>query len=510
MKAPTSVRRRFRHARPRPLVPWLCLLGMFLPVAVPAQSPPSRPFDDVVAAPEGYVCPMHPNYRAEQPGTCPICGMDLVPLSAEARSAGGAISVPAEMIQTMGVRVRPVEVVDFGRRVRAFGSVEASTRLQTVVASRVEGWIELLAVTAEGDPVERGELLYRVFSPDLVAAQQDYLAALRTANEGRVESAGRRLLALGMQAGVVATLARERRLLEQVPVYAESTGIVSVLGVREGAYVKPGDVVLRLQSYEEVWVIAAVAEQDLADVRPGMPAVLEFPTLTGAATRGTVDYVYPEIDPRTRTGRVRIVVPNADGVRKPGAYTDVQFEVDGRERLAVPSEAVLRDSSGSHVIVALGDGRFAGRRITTGITASGRTEVLRGLIAGEPVVVSGQFMLDSEASLREAFTKLGGIHAGHDHGAMEGGARMSPVPGAAEGHGDHDMVTPQADDHAGHDMAMPEEHDHAGQDMAMPQADPHSDHDMSMQDGGDEHAGHDMADAADADGTERDPPRQRR
>jgi Cu(I)/Ag(I) efflux system membrane fusion protein len=347
------------------------------------------------------------------------------PLPEAASGAEWEVSVRPEIVQRIGVRTERAAVREVGRVVRAFGTVEASTRLESVVASRVEGWIEHLAVSADGDRVQPGDLLYRIFSPDLLAAQQDYLAAIRAGGAAREASAARRLRSLGMQAPVVQRLARERTLIEEVPVYAEAAGVAADLAAREGAYVAPGDHVMRLQSYEEVWVVAAVAEKDVLDLVPGTAARLDFPSVGGAGTQGRVDYVYPEIDPGTRTGRVRIVIDNADGRFKPGAYADVTFEVQRRARLVVPGEAVLRNSRGAHVIIALGGGRFAGRTVTTGVTAAGRTEVLDGLDAGAEVVVSGQFMLDSEASLQETLRRFGGADA-HRHD-MDPAPQMSPT-----------------------------------------------------------------------------------
>ncbi|ADM10800.1 heavy metal efflux protein, putative [Parvularcula bermudensis HTCC2503] len=361
---------------------------------------------------ETYTCPMHPHYISmDADGVCPICGMDLVPVSEAPLVDGGdqaGIAVSPAMIQTMGVRTAPAEVVSFARQVRAFGRVEPSTRAETVAASRVEGWIEDLAVTAEGDRVEAGDLLYRVYSPDLIGAQQDYLAALRSGAGGRIEAAAQRLRSLGMQDGVIATLREGRAVIERMPVTAEEDGVVSALSVREGTYVTPGDVILRLQRYDEVWIIASVAEQDLPLIAEGTPATVTVSAAAVPEREATVDYVYPTIDPETRTGRVRIVLSNDDQALRTGAYADVTFAVDDRPRLSVPSEAILRDSRGAHVVMALGGGRFAPRPVQTGLSALGQTEIVAGLEPGEEIVTSGQFLLDSEASLREGFSKMGG------------------------------------------------------------------------------------------------------
>ena len=356
-----------------------------------------------------YTCPMHPHYISTDPnGSCPICGMDLVPVSAEAGAAqgDGSIAVAPEMIQTMGVRTVPVEVTDFGQSLRAFGLVETNERLENVAASRLEGWIESLTVRAEGDTVRPGALLYRVYSPDLIAAQKDYLNSLAIGNDNRIAAVRQRLRSLGMQTVAIERLTRNREVIERVPVYAEAGGTVAELQVREGDYIKPGTPILRLQSYSGVWVMASIPESDLPLIDTGLAVRLSFPSAPEAPAEGKVDYIYPTIDPKTRTAQVRIGVDNAAGYLRPGAYADIAMDLGGGTRLSVPIEAVLRDSRGAHVIVALGEGRFAGRAVRTGVSANGRTEIIAGLTPGEQVVASGQFMLDSEVNLREGFSKL--------------------------------------------------------------------------------------------------------
>lgn len=394
-----------------------------------------------------YTCPMHPHYISTDPnGSCPICGMDLVP-AGNADSGGGdeilyyknpmgqpdtspvpkkdsmgmdyipvyasaasepGVRVVPEMIQTMGIRTVPAEVAQFGRSLRAFGVVETNERLENVSVARLEGWIEDLTVRAKGDTVRPGALLYRVYSPDLIAAQKDYLNALGIGNDKRIAAVRQRLRSLGMQNAAIERLTQTREAFERVPVYAEAGGTVSELQVREGAYVRPGTPILRLQSYSGVWVMASIPETDLPLIDTGIPVRLDFPSAPEAPAEGTVDYIYPTIDPKTRTVRVRIEVDNAAGYLRPGAYANITLDIAGEGRLAVPTEAILRDSQGAHVIVALGEGRFAGREVRTGISAQGRTEIRVGLAPGETVVASGQFLLDSEANLREGLAKLEG------------------------------------------------------------------------------------------------------
>ncbi|MEO0975604.1 MAG: efflux RND transporter periplasmic adaptor subunit [Pseudomonadota bacterium] len=398
-----------------------------------------------------YTCPMHPHFiSTDADGSCPICGMDLVPVSGNGGNAGRGeilfykhpmgqpdtspvpkkdsmgmdyipvyanevaergVTVSPEMIQTMGVRTAPAEVTAFGGTLRAFGTVETNERLENVSVARLEGWIEDLTVRAEGDTVRPGALLYRVYSPDLIAAQKDLLASLTIGNEARIAAVRQRLRSLGMPERAIGRLVETRKVMERVPVFAEAGGTVAALEVREGDYVEPGTPVLRLQSYLGVWVMASVPESDLPRLDTGLPVQLSFPSAPEAQGEGVIDYIYPTIDPQTRTAQVRIEVDNASGYLRPGAYADISMQLSGGERLSVPTEAILRDSSGAHVILALGEGRFAGRAVRTGVSANGRTEIIDGLIEGEQVVASGQFLLDSEVNLREGLSRFEGPSA---------------------------------------------------------------------------------------------------
>ncbi len=369
-----------------------------------------------------YTCPMHPHYiSTDSEGSCPICGMDLVPIASRMSmgSASGSgqhntdmasdqieVTVSNAMIQTMGVRTEPAQVVEFGRSLRAFGTVEADERLENVSVSRLEGWIEDLNVSAEGDSVKSGDLLYHIYSPDLIATQRDYLNALSSGSKKRISAVKQRLLSTGMQAQAVQHLSQRKITIEKVPVYAETDGVVAELNIRDGDYIKPGTPILRLQSYDQVWVIASIPETDLPLIESGITANLSFPSAPSAAVKGAIDYIYPTVDPKTRTGKVRIEVENAGGQLLPGAYADITLGFGKQDRLSIVSESILRDSRGAHVIVALGQGRFASRAVTIGISAQGRTEIIKGLQAGELVVASGQFMLDSEVNLREGLSKL--------------------------------------------------------------------------------------------------------
>lgn len=360
-----------------------------------------------------YTCPMHPHYIAEGEGTCPICGMDLVPLesgggssSMEEEGAVRSISISPETIQNMGVRIKPAETVRFGRKFRAYGLVDVDTRLQTVVTGRVEGWLEDVKIRAVGDPVRQGMLLFRLYSPELISAQRDFISALNGKSRQRLQSAETRLRSLGVGSKVVKQLRKNKSVIEKVPFYAISNGLVSELPVRQGAYVRPGSMITRIQSYDRVWLNASVPEKDLSSLQVRDAAAVSFPNLPGKTINTTIDYIYPEVDSNSRTGTVRLVLDNTEHNLRPGTYADVVFQVDQSNRLAVADESILMDARGAYLVVAMGEGRFESRAIKTGLSSDGYTEITQGVEEGEAVVVSGQFLIDSESSLRESFTKL--------------------------------------------------------------------------------------------------------
>ena len=358
-----------------------------------------------------WTCPMHPHYIAAEFGACPICGMDLVKLETGASGTGplGAerrpiVTIAPEVMQNIGVRLGRAETVSFGRSIRSFGLVEENERLVSDISARVEGWAEQLSVTAVGDEVKQGQLLFKVYSPRLLVSQKDYILYLD--QPGRARAGLRQLKSYGVQDRVIEELEKTREPMDLVPFFAEQTGTVAELNLKEGGYLDRGMLLARIQDYRSVWLIVGVAEKDLGFISNETAARVTFPSLPDREINATVDYIYPTVDPETRTGRVRLVIDNKDGLVRPGSYADVTFDVGTKERIAVPSEAVLKNADGRHIVVSLGEGRFEPRKVRTGLISDGWTEVLAGLDGGEDIVVSGQFLIDSESALRESFRKL--------------------------------------------------------------------------------------------------------
>lgn len=365
-----------------------------------------------------WTCPMHPHYIANEFGTCPICGMDLVKLDTgtsapdTAGSAPGSapgrtpITVAPETLQTMGVRLAKAEMTSFGRIIRSFGIVTENERLQTELTARLEGWIEDLKIRAIGDQVKEGDLLFTIYAPEFAVSQRDYLDALSGRDRSRIESVKTRLRAFGMQERAIEELVQKGRALDFVPYYADRTGTISLIDLRQGSYVKRGSILTRIQDYSQVWLMVSVSEKDLGFISVGTPAQVTMPNLPGREILATVEYVYPTVDTKTRTGKVRLVINNPDGQLRPGAYADVAFEVAAEQRLAVPTEAILISGGGRYVVASLGEGRFEPRTVTTGLTSGRWTEVSGEIREGDEIVVSGQFLIDSESALRESFRKL--------------------------------------------------------------------------------------------------------
>ncbi|TKB10795.1 efflux RND transporter periplasmic adaptor subunit [Desulforhopalus sp. IMCC35007] len=358
-----------------------------------------------------YTCPMHPHYISDTPGSCPICGMDLVPIQAGSnnKTPGNdetVLQLSSRLVQTTGFRTEPAEMASFGRLIRSFGEVVANKRLQTEISLRTAGWVEELIVDAPGDKVRAGDILFRLYSPDLVSAQQDYISALQRNNQERIDITRSRLASLGVHDSAIKAVAEKRKPLRAVPYYAPRGGRVESLTIRKGSYLRPGDMAMLIQDYDTVWVNVSLAEQDISFVTTNSKVNVTLPSLGLHIDAVPIDYISPTVDPKTRTAELRLLVENSNGSIRPGAYADVEISTDIRPRLSIPYESVLQNKEGNYVIVELIKGEFQARSVVLGMKNKGRIEVQTGLKEGETIVTSGQFLIDSESSLRESFHKM--------------------------------------------------------------------------------------------------------
>jgi Cu(I)/Ag(I) efflux system membrane fusion protein len=354
-----------------------------------------------------WVAPMDANYRRDEPGKSPM-GMDLVPVYAdEIDGQPGVVAIDATIVNNLGVRTAKAQRGELSQRIETVGYVAYDEDTVQHVHTRVDGWIEKLATKATGDPVKKGQLLFELYSPTLVNAQEEYLIALRSANKLLLKASKEHLAALGVTGSEIARLDKERTVRQRVRVYAEADGVIAHLGVREGIYVTPATEIMSVAQLDRVWVLAEVFERQAAWVKPGQSAMVELDYLPGEMWHGSVDYVYPELDPKTRTLKVRLRFDNAAKSLRPNMFARVTIQGDSvGEVVHVPREALIRGGSVDRVVVALGDGRFRAQPVDVGIESGDRVAIRKGISDGELVVVSGQFLIDSESNIEAALNRM--------------------------------------------------------------------------------------------------------
>ena len=389
------------------------------------------------ADPLYWKAPMDPTYIRDEPGKSPM-GMDLVPVcpGEEGAVAGDGIQIDPTLVQSMGVRVAPAIRHDLARKVRAVGRVAYDERRVDHVHTKVQGWIERLFVEYEGGIVKRGQPLLEIYSPELVSTQEELLLAARyrdatresrfedvsRAGEDLFEATRRRLELWDIPKRDIERLLASGDVRKTLTLDAPTEGVVTHLMVREGMEVGPNNNLYTIADLSRVWLYADVYEYELPWVREGQNAEIDLSYLPGRTFEGVVTYVYPFLDPKTRTARIRIELDNPDLILKPDMFANVTIETETHgEVLAVPEEAIIRSGRRSLAIVALGEGRFSPREVALGIdSGDGWVEVRDGLVEGDRVVTSGQFLIDSESKLREAVQKMlaaqpeaDGEHEGH-------------------------------------------------------------------------------------------------
>ena len=353
-----------------------------------------------------YVCPMHPQIVRGEPGSCPICGMDLVPVEQD-ESGGAEVTISPAVINNMGVRTAKVERDKLWRRIDTVATVDFDQSKMSHVHLRTDGWLEKLSVRSEGERVKKGDRLFDVYSPTLVNAMEEYVQAIASSNRRLVDASRDRLQSLGIADAQIDRLQQTRNVPQTVSVYAPQDGVVSMLNVREGMYVKPATEVMRLADLSSVWILAEVFETQADWVELGQPADVSLSYLPGKTWEGKVEYIYPSLDPKTRTLKVRLKFENPSEELKPNMYAHVSIYGGAKQAvLNIPRAALIRTGQQQRVIMALGDGRFAPRKVKAGMETGDWVEIVEGLEEGETVVTSGQFLIDSEASLKASLMRM--------------------------------------------------------------------------------------------------------
>ena len=431
-----------------------------------------------------YTCGMHPFIVQDEPGLCPICGMKLTPLKAgaaeasqvaaierkvkywrspmdptyvrdepgkdamghdlvavyeEAQSGAGAVIIDPVTIQNMGVRTATAGREDLHREIRALGRIGYEESAQYKVNSKVTGWIERLYVNQTGQEVKKGQPLLEIYSPELVSAQKEYLLALGhrselaessfaeigTGAQRLVDAARQRLRYWDISEEQITHLERTKEVSKNLTLYAPFDGIVTEKSAFEGMNIAAGTDLMQISDISRVWVYADIFEFELPWIALGQTAAVEIPYAVDRVLRGKVDYIYPFVEPRTRTVQLRIELPNPDLELKPEMFVNVRLRTESaHDVLVIPVDAVLSSGTGRHVFVDLGQGRFEPRDIRVGLQGDGgMIQVLDGIREGEMVVTSAQFMLDSESKLREAVQKMMAPKSPSDQAGPEDGRK---------------------------------------------------------------------------------------
>jgi Cu(I)/Ag(I) efflux system membrane fusion protein/cobalt-zinc-cadmium efflux system membrane fusion protein len=389
-----------------------------------------------------WKAPMDPNYVRDEPGLSPM-GMELVPHCP--RGGGGADAVEGQVlidsptVQNIGVRTMKVERRDLARSVRAVGRVAYDERRVVHVHTKVQGWVEKLLIDFVGQKVERGEPLLEIYSPELVATQEELLLAaryredteaspfddVRGGGESLLETTKRRLALWDIPERDIERLIETGEVQRTLTLYAPAEGVVTRLGVRSGMEVQPNLNLYTIADLSRVWVLANVYEYELPWLEVGQTSSVELGYLPGGPMEGQLTYIAPFLDPNTRTAEVRLELDNSAGLLKPEMFGNMVIEAAPRPNvLAIPTEAVIRSGRRTIAVVSLGEGRFEPRDVELGLdSGDGWHEVRSGLADGDEIVVSSQFLIDSESNLREAMKKL-----------LAAGQAASPPSADASGH----------------------------------------------------------------------------
>jgi len=430
-----------------------------------SSGPGEMAISEEVVGKQLYSCGMHPDIISEEPGNCPICGMKLTPIKTasaatttpkgerkikywrapmdptyisdkpgkspmgvdlvpvyEDEIAEGAITIDPVTVQNMGLRTGLVQTGKLTRTIRTVGHIDYDEKKLYIINTKITGWIEKLYVNTTGEVVDKGQPLLEIYSPELVSTQEEYLSALKNfsvledspyeeARTGALEllnSTRKRLEYWDIDKSQIENLEQDGEIKKTLTLYSPTTGVVLHKNAIEGAYVKAGSDLFRIADLSTVWVLATIYEYELPYIKLRQKAQMTLAYLPGESFEGKLTYIYPYLEQKTRDVKVRLELSNPGYRLKPDMYANVVIasKLPG-ERILIPEEAVIRSGKREIVFVDMGEGKYAAREVATGVSGEGEVvEVKKGLLPGEIIVVSGQFMLDSESKTQEAIQKM--------------------------------------------------------------------------------------------------------
>lgn len=357
-----------------------------------------------------YVCPMHPQIVRDEEGSCPICGMDLVKKKIDlSQLEGPSVKINGAIQQAMNIRTATVERGRLWKYIKTVGSIAYDEKRLVHVHPRAAGWVETLRIRAEGDKVKRNQVLLDYYAPDILSAQVDFLIARKQAglSKNRLDNARNRLRLLDLPEYVIKGIEQRNEAQNTVPLLAPQAGIITQLNIREGMYITPSTEIFTIADLSKIWVMVDVFEQQLAWVEVGKDARITVPAYPDKRWDGKVEYIYPDLDPQTRTLKVRLRFDNPDLRLKPNMFANVViYGGPKNDVLKIPAEALITTGEREAVVKAEGDGSFKPIKVVTGSWHSDEVEILSGVKEGDEIVISGQFLIDSEANIQASFARM--------------------------------------------------------------------------------------------------------
>lgn len=353
-----------------------------------------------------WVAPMDAKYRRDKPGKSPM-GMDLVPVYKGEGTEDGVVKISPVVINNLGVRISTVQKGQLDREINTVGYINFDEEKLYHLHTRVEGWVEKLIVKATGDIVKKGQKLFELYSPTLVNAQEEYVTALRSKNRILIKASKDRLISLGISPGQIKQLGNSRKIQQRISYYARQSGFIQDMKILDGMFVKPSMNVLTIGQIDTVWVIAEVFERQSGWVKEGQTVDMNVEAYPAKSWKGIVDYIYPVLDKKTRTLRVRIRFNNPEQLLKPNMFSHLIIHSSfNKDSLFVKREAIIRNGGIERVVKALGEGKFKSVAVKTGSESGDYVEIIKGLKEHDKIVTSAQFLIDSESSLSASFDRM--------------------------------------------------------------------------------------------------------
>lgn len=354
-----------------------------------------------------WIDSMEPNIHYPGPGQSRM-GMELVPVYPDQNQEDqSTIRISPATVNNLGIRTAPVVQGTLARKIETVGYIEPNENKISHIHTYADGWVRKLFVKAVGEVVKGDQIVLQLYSPMLVNVQEEYLIALASGNQPLIAASYKRLQAFHLSEQQIERLKTTRKSSQLIDIYPHQNGVVTMLNIREGMHVTPDTEMMSIVDLSSIWMIAQVFEEQSAWVKVGELAEAKLSAFPGKVWKGEVEYIYPQVDPTTRTVKVRFRFSNPEGILKPNMYTNITIFAESIPNvLSIPLEALIRSSEGDRVIVALGNGHFQVRSVVTGIESGEQIEILSGLKAGENVVISGQFLIDSEANLEAGLQRM--------------------------------------------------------------------------------------------------------